>query len=118
MLKRIEYRAFMNCQSLKSINLPKELEHIGDNCFSGSGISYALIPKTVKSIGKDALSSFKYIEIEEGCKVNITGMVGRGVSVQTYSAVRIPDGTRIITESQFSGKNVHRVFIPKSVEEI
>ena len=67
----------MNCQNVKSISLPKKLEHIGDYCFSSSGIREVFIPKTVKSIGKDALSSFKYIEIDEGCKVNVTVWWGK-----------------------------------------
>ena len=75
-LKRVEYRAFMNCERLKSITLQEGLEHIGDNCFSDSGISEILIPKTVKSIGESALTSLKYIEVEEGCQVNVIGFVG------------------------------------------
>lgn len=66
----------MNCERLKSITLPEGLEHIGDYCFSDSRIDEILIPKTVKSIGKDALSSLKYIEVEEGCQVNVRSMVG------------------------------------------
>ena len=32
-LRRIEYGAFENCKSLKSICLPDELEYIGKYCF-------------------------------------------------------------------------------------
>ena len=32
--------------------------------------------------------------------------------------MEIPDGTNVITKGQFSGKNMYRVFIPKSVEKI
>ena len=32
-LKRIEYWAFENCKSLKSITLPDKLEYIGNRCF-------------------------------------------------------------------------------------
>ena len=32
-LKRIEYRAFTACESLKCIDLPESLEYIGERCF-------------------------------------------------------------------------------------
>ena len=32
-LKRIEYRAFTACESLKYIDLPESLEYIGERCF-------------------------------------------------------------------------------------
>ena len=57
-----------------------------------------MIPKTVKSIGKDALSSLKYIEVEKGCQVNVRNIVGKDVSVQTVREVRIPDGTKTIAK--------------------
>ena len=37
-LKRIEYKAFNDCKNLKSIELPGNVDLIGNKCFSSSGI--------------------------------------------------------------------------------
>ena len=106
----------MNCQNLKSITLPEGLEHIGDYCFSGSGISEIFIPKTVKSIGEDALPSFSQANVEKDSKDDGSKVEG-GVSV-IDGVARIPDGTKTITKGLFKGQNVHKVVVLKSVEEI
>ena len=95
-MKKIEYRAFKTCRNLKSINLPKKLEHIGDSCFSGSGISEILIPKTVKFIGKDALPSLSQANVEKGSQDDGNKVEG-GVSV-VDGVARIPDGTKTIAK--------------------
>ena len=106
----------MNCQNLKSITLPEGLEHTGDNCFSGSGINEVFIPKTVKSIGEDALPSFSQANVEKDSKDDGSKVEG-GVSV-IDGVARIPDGTKAIAKGQFKGQNVCKVVVPKSVEEI
>lgn len=50
-LKRIEYHAFSYCKNLKSINLPKDLEYLGDWCFCGSELAEAQIPRTGIKVG-------------------------------------------------------------------
>ena len=79
-----------------------------------------MIPKTVKSIGDDAFkdSALRKIAVEDGCQADVKNMVGDDVIVQTVYEVKIPAGTEIITDGQFEGQNIYRIFIPKSVEEI
>ena len=115
-LKRVEYYAFKTCRNLKSINLPKKLEHIGDGCFSGSGIGEILIPKTVKFIGEDALPPLSQANVEKGSQDDGNKVIG-GVPIISGVA-RIPDGTKTIAKGLFKGQNVRKVIIPKSVEEI
>ena len=53
-LKRIEYCAFENCKSLKSITLPDKLEYIGECCFSESALESVRLPPALKTIGSSA----------------------------------------------------------------
>lgn len=61
-----------------------------------------MIPKTVKSIGKDALTCFslRWVDVEEGCQADVKGVTGVDVVVQTFKmvTVTIPDGTKVVTE--------------------
>ena len=45
-------------------------------------------------------------------------MITDSMGVQTVSVVTVQERTEVITRKQFSGKNVYRVSIPKSVVEI
>ena len=49
-LKRIECRAFAECENLTAIELPDGLEYLGMNCFSESGLESIRIPPAVKVI--------------------------------------------------------------------
>ena len=51
---QIETGAFKNCQLLKSIKLPDNIEIIGVSAFSGSGLTEIYIPKTIISISDEA----------------------------------------------------------------
>ena len=43
-LREIGYYAFDNCIKLKNIVLPKSVTHIGNYCFSNSGLTEIVIP--------------------------------------------------------------------------
>lgn len=50
-LKRIEWRAFFQCEKLAIINLPEGLEYIGEECFElSTEINRLIIPRSVKHI--------------------------------------------------------------------
>ena len=119
-LKKIEYCAFEDCKNLRRVTLPDELEYIGDWCFCGSGLEDTMIPKGVKSIGDCAFkdSALEKIAVDIYCQANVKSVVDNNVLVQAVREATVPYGTRTITEDQFSGRNVYRVFIPKSVEKI
>lgn len=120
----IESDAFCDCEDLKQVVFLEDsaLESIGARCFSGSGLTGVTLPKTVREIGNDAFSCplFAWVSVEKGCQADVKGAVGKDVEVRTVQVVtiKIPDGTRTITKSLFRGKNVYRVIVPKSVEEI
>lgn len=56
-LKRIEYSAFCHCGCLKSVVLPEGLEGLGERCFARSGLRQISLPRSLRRIGEDALSS-------------------------------------------------------------
>ena len=49
-LKRIECRAFAECENLTAIELPDGLECLGKECFSESGLKSIRIPPALKTI--------------------------------------------------------------------
>ena len=50
-LKEIQKGAFSNCNSLKHIFLPENIEEIHEGCFNKSGLEEIMIPRKVKEIG-------------------------------------------------------------------
>lgn len=71
-LKRIEYKAFANCNNLKAIQLPKGLEYVGTLCFCNSGLEEIVFPQTVKTISASAFQSCKHlhqVKLNEGLEV-------------------------------------------------
>lgn len=53
-LRRIEYGAFENCESLRSIDLPEGLEYVGEMCFAGSSLESVRLPPAMKVVEKFA----------------------------------------------------------------
>lgn len=51
----LEKETFRNCYSLRKIDLPKSLRTIKAGMFKSCGFDQLAIPKSVKSIGKNAL---------------------------------------------------------------
>lgn len=51
----LERETFRNCYSLRKIDLPKSLRTIKAGKFESFGFNQLVIPKSVKSIGKNAL---------------------------------------------------------------
>ncbi len=49
-LIEIGYGAFCGCESLRSIEIPEGVTFIGDDAFSLSGLSRAVIPRSIKTI--------------------------------------------------------------------
>ena len=62
----------MGCHSLKSVDFPKGLEHIGMSSFSGTGIEYVEFPASLRTIEQCAFclcKNLKYAKFEEGLEV-------------------------------------------------
>lgn len=81
-LKKIEYSAFKNCKSLKSIKLPVGLEAIGLCAFSGSGLESVTTPLSVRTICQGAFSDCKSL--------------GKAV---------LNDGLEVLGTDEYPGKN-------------
>lgn len=82
-LKKIEYSAFEDCAHLRSVVLPAGLEYIGDSAFSGTGFERVLLPRALRHVGKDALSSLELqaVDVVKGCGADVKQCVGEGITV-------------------------------------
>lgn len=74
-LKRIEYRAFEDCENLKSILLLGGLEFIGEKAFFNARLTSALIPKNVTEIADRAFykNRLRRVTFEEGSRLRSVG---------------------------------------------
>ena len=49
-LKKIEYRAFLDCNKLKLVSFPAGLEYIGRSSFSAAGLERVEFPASLRTI--------------------------------------------------------------------
>lgn len=108
--------AFYN-RIMKSLTLPNSVVSIGRKAFSNADISDEfVIPESVTNIGEEA---FSYSDIKS---VVLPPMEAIGSSIFYKSNVEkvvMTEGTRVITNSAFSGcSKLRELVIPDSVEEI
>ena len=96
--------AFSTCYKLKTIEIPKVLKAIPDNCFNSTRIKEVVIPSTVSSVGDMAFSwndSIKTITIEDS---------DEPISFNDYSFPTFDNGGARYTV--YSGRNIERMFRP------
>ena len=55
----ISSNAFENCSSIKSISFPTAVKNIGSYAFYNTGLSKAVLPKNIKSIGNYAFGAYE-----------------------------------------------------------
>ena len=88
-IRAIRSEAFMNCRSLRRINLPESLRTIETEAFSGSGLRAIRLPEGLKRIEADCFSGTELTEIV------------------------IPEGVRVIRDHAFSGcRELRKVILP------
>lgn len=136
-LKKLEDYAFIGCKSLKNVQLPHKLEHLGRSCFAISGITELTLPSGLKEVGHDALSNcgnLRTIYVEDGCEASLSNAgvpnsttvlplvvtIG-GVNIadlRRSKDVTIPDGTERVGNHWFWRSDIENVVIPASVKEI
>lgn len=71
-LKKIEYRAFLDCNKLKLVSFPAGLEYIGRSSFSGTGLESVELPGSLRTICQSAFSlceSLRSVRFNEGLEV-------------------------------------------------
>lgn len=74
-LKRIEYRTFCNCRSLRNVALPGRLEFIGQLCFLGCALEKITLPSALKEVQQNVFSDcawLRAIHVEEGCDASLS----------------------------------------------
>ena len=129
-VKVLNSYTFGDCISLRKIQLPKSITTIKKDAFYGTGISEIFIPKNVKKISYRAFNQnarLKKITVSKKNKkycavdfvlfnIDKTVLVrypnGKGTE---YS---IPEGTKTIGAYAFSGCNITKIVVPKSVTKI
>ena len=86
-LKYIGNDAFNECKGLKKIQLPEDLQTIGDRAFYHTPLDSIVIPEGVQSLGKSAFSYsiLKYVSLPTGLK-----------NISDECFYRCPLGTEII----------------------
>ena len=100
-LKRIEYRTFMGCRNLKTVELPDGLEYIGEECFYKSWLESIRIPPALKTIETRTFYDCKNlsrVEFSEGLE-----HLGELCFWQTgLESVDFPASLRTISQGSFS----------------
>ncbi len=93
-VERIPAYVFCRCKKLINVTIGENVSEIGDNAFSGTGLTSVVIPDSVITIGDSAFSG--------------TGL----------TSVIIPDSVITIGDNAFSGTGLTSVIIPDSVVTI
>ena len=85
-LVEIEDDAFMDCENLKKISLPKSLEKIGNRAFKNTGLLEVYLSNSIKSMGEEVFMGCKYLEkltIEKGFEYPLTKVFKMCRALQT-----------------------------------
>ena len=76
---------FLNCECLKSIEIPSGVRYIGKKCFKNSGIEETTLPSTLEEVGDDVFedcASLSTVWVEEDCTLDVGQYVSRSVEVR------------------------------------
>lgn len=116
--KIIGYQAFYGIESLKTVDLPLELEKIMDNAFVETGISKIDIPDGVKYIGNGGFSWTELKEIDLPSALEEIGPYAFRCCYQLKKVV-FNSNLKTIRWDAFESSGLEgKVCIPKSVEMI
>jgi hypothetical protein len=100
-LSEISCYAFLNCQSLREVELPAGLRYIGRFSFAGSGVRRMVVPDSVTVVEEGAFASCAAL-IELVLPAGLT-TIERWTCQEcvSLSEVRIPSGVTAILEGAF-----------------
>ncbi len=119
-VKRIEYKAFYGCTSLKNVTLPSSLELIGQNAFEYcTALESIVIPSSVT-----AISEFAFVDCIMLSSVDLPdGLLSIGMSAfedcVMLSSIDIPNSVNSIGISAFQNcEALKSVNIPTSIKSI
>ena len=122
-LDRLGKGVFKDCKALESIELPASLRVVRSEAFSDSCISSYTIPDSIEII--DRKGFYNYISDNSDNKtvdfVNKSGKLsklGMGDRMPNADVIKIGEGITEIDSCFYVGKDVKKVYIPKSVTKI
>lgn len=117
-LKVILESAFQGCTNLRHIDLPKELEYLGNFCFSRTGLESVCIPNAVKEIPSYCFND---------CKNMKSAILGNRIEVLENRAfagciklnkISLPETIRVIRSGCFEGTSIETLIVPSTVYKI
>lgn len=116
-VKVIGNDAFKDCSNLQGIEIPSGITDIGENAFSGTGLTSIVFPSSLESIGKGAFVSCKNLQDVE------LPVVTMGTGVFKYcdaltSAMFTSGWTEIPWATFYDCKNLETVTLPPTIEHI
>ena len=118
--KVIGDKAFYQCNSLISIQLPEGIDSVGDGIFYGcSSLIFIQLPEGISSIGNEAFcecSSLESIQLPEGI-TSIGNSSFEGCS--SLKSIRLPEEITSIGDEAFCGCNaIVSIQLPKRINTI
>lgn len=122
-LQKIGNFAFQN-SGLKEVQFPARLQEIGISAFSMNQLTSVILPDTVTTLGGGAFSSnptLERISLSSSLTEIPAGAFGCSDQVnymEKLTSIDIPDGVTSIGQNAFAGNNFHEIEIPSSVKEI
>jgi hypothetical protein len=125
----IESKAFEDCLSLKTLTIPNTVTRIGDEAFSGSGLTSITIPKSVVNFGNYVFQycdDLEKITVESGnakydSRNNCNAIIEKATNtlVMGCKGTVIPTSVTAIGNDAFIGcKALTTITIPTSVKTI
>jgi hypothetical protein len=112
--------AFWNNSAISSVSIPSSVLHIGNNAFSGSGLTSITIPGTVTSIGEAAfqqIGSLSSVIIQEGI-TSLPSQAFYNNFSKSILNVSLPNTLTSIGDAAFFGSGLTFISIPNSVTSI
>ncbi len=114
-LTSIPDRAFVSAK-LEEIELPPNLETIGNFAFAASPLTSLEIPATVTSIGDSAFAGAKLKEIE--LPLNLKAIGNSVFAASPLTSLEIPATVTSIGNSAFAGAKLEEIELPPNLETI
>lgn len=103
-LTEIERMAFWECRMLRDIDIPDSVREIGNDCFSGSGITNVRIPSGITKIEEctfeNCLNLHSIVIPETVQEIHKRAFNGSGLR-----SIRIPARVQVVGEGAFGGCN-------------
>lgn len=118
MLKIVERCAFEECKNLKSIELPDEVEYVGEQCFQESGLESVRIPPALKTI--EASTFYQCESLKNVVSPLYLEKIGLFAFGQTgLESVELPGSLRTVSQGAFYlCKNLRVVKFNEGIEAI